>query len=70
MSRLRHPAPLLAMGHRKRRPDRRRNESVIALTAGTVVYLAREASVQFGGDRALRLRIASIDTRPIRAGCG
>ncbi|MFG3709465.1 hypothetical protein [Micromonospora sp. NPDC047730] len=35
-----------------------------SLRPGTVLHIGGEASVQFGGDRALRLRLVSVDPRP------
>ncbi|MFG2057860.1 hypothetical protein ACGFI9_27945 [Micromonospora sp. NPDC048930] len=37
-------------------------------TAGTVLRIGRDAGVQFGGDRALTLRLVSVDDRPTYEG--
>jgi hypothetical protein len=38
------------------------------LTAGTVLHIGRECSVQFAGTRALRLRLVSVDDKPTYPG--
>jgi hypothetical protein len=38
------------------------------LTAGTVLHIGGECSVQFAGGRALRLRLVSVDDKPTYPG--
>ncbi|WP_320069579.1 hypothetical protein [Micromonospora sp. RTGN7] len=44
--------------------DRRAGVDLAQLRPGAVVHIDGQASVQFGGERALRLRLVAVDDRP------